>query len=485
MGVGRNFPKKADVRTSFAQCHAPTVDRCDVARVTIDMLPDVALLEIFDFYVDVAWIEAWYTLVHVCRKWRDVVFGSPRRLDLRLHCNAKTPVRATLDVWPLLPIVIWGNGKEMGDVDNIIAALEHKDRICRIDLFYIPSSQFENVLATMQQQFPALTRLQLMFQDETAPVIPASFLGGSAPRLQTLILDHTPFPGLPKLLLSATHLVHLELWRIPRFGYVAPEAMVTCLSVLTSLETFVIQFESPTSLSDRRSRHPPPQTRTLLPILTVLRFKGVAEYLEDLVARIDAPLLDKLDIICFHQLIIDSPQLTQFISRSPKFKAQDEARVVFFDWDVLVTLPQTSNEALKLRVSCRQPDWQLSSLAQVCGSSIPQTHIRAVEHLYILEDRLSDWQDDIENSQWLEVLQPFTAVKDLYVSLKLTQRIAPALQELVEERATGVLPALQTLFFEEALPSGPVQEAIGQFVSARELASHPVTISRWERKDFQ
>jgi hypothetical protein len=205
------------------------------------------------------------------------------------------------------------------------------------------------------------------------------------------------------------------------------------------------------------------------------------------VARIDAPLLDKLDIICFHQLIIDSPQLTQFISRSPKFKAQDEARVVFFDWDVLVTLPQTSNEALKLRVSCRQPDWQLSSLAQVCSRSFPRPFIPAVERLFIVEDGFPrlHWQDDIENSQWLEVLQPFTAVKDLYVSLKLTQRIAPALQELVEERATGVLPALQTLFFEEALPSGPVQEAIGQFVSARELASHPVTISRWERKDFQ
>jgi hypothetical protein len=29
-------------------------------------------------------IQAWHTLVHVCRKWRTVVLGSPRRLDLRL-----------------------------------------------------------------------------------------------------------------------------------------------------------------------------------------------------------------------------------------------------------------------------------------------------------------------------------------------------------------------------------------------------------------
>ena len=53
----------------------------DVARVTIDMLPDVALLEIFDFYEDEIRIEAWHTLVQVCRKWRNLVFGSPRRLN--------------------------------------------------------------------------------------------------------------------------------------------------------------------------------------------------------------------------------------------------------------------------------------------------------------------------------------------------------------------------------------------------------------------
>ena len=171
------------------------------------MLPDVALLEIFDFYVDEERIEAWHTLVHVCRKWRNVVFGSPRRLNLRLYCTARTPVRETLDVWPLLPIVIWVYGHETWGVDNIIAALEHNDRICELDLFDIPSSQLEKVLAAMQQPFPALTRLRLQSRDETAPVVPASFLGGSAPRLQTLILDRIPFPGLPKLLLSATHLV--------------------------------------------------------------------------------------------------------------------------------------------------------------------------------------------------------------------------------------------------------------------------------------
>ena len=101
-----------------------------------------------------------------------------------------------------------------------------------------------------------------------------------------------------------------------------------------------------------------------------------------------------------------------------------------------------------------------------------------MEQLYIFEKQNSRtlWQDDIENSQWLEFLRPFTVVKGLYISQEFTQRIAPTLQELVGGRVTKVLPALRTLFLEQILPSGLVQ-----FVAARELSSRPMTVSRWER----
>jgi hypothetical protein len=191
------------------------------------MLPDVALIEIFDSYMDGARIDAWHTLVHVCRNWRDVAFRSPRRLNLQLYCKARTPVRELLDIWPLLPIVVKDYGYESWDEDNVIAALEHNDRICDFHLARVTSAQLEKVLAAVQQPFPALTRLQLGSQDGRAPIVPGSFLGGSTPRLQSLVLDGIPFPGLPTLLLSATHLIHLHLWRIPHSGYISPEAMVT------------------------------------------------------------------------------------------------------------------------------------------------------------------------------------------------------------------------------------------------------------------
>ena len=52
------------------------------------MLPDDVLLAIFDFCGDKYELEAWQTLVHVCRRWRSVVLGSPRRLGLQLVCTS-------------------------------------------------------------------------------------------------------------------------------------------------------------------------------------------------------------------------------------------------------------------------------------------------------------------------------------------------------------------------------------------------------------
>ncbi len=354
------------------------------------MLPDVALIEIFDFYVhESEWIDAWHTLVHVCRKWRSITFGSPRRLNLQLYCSPTTPVRRTLTVWPPLPIVIRQYGDPMCGMRNVIAALKHNYHVCEIELWRIPSSLLEQVLASMQMPFPALTNLRLGSKDESAPLVPDWFLGGSAPRLRHLSLRSIQVPELPKLLLSATDLVDLSLRDIPHSAYIPPETMVACLSTLTRLKTFIVEFMSPQSRpqADPEHRRPPPLTLTVLPALTEFKFKGVSEYLEDLVARIDAPLLHSLAITLFHQLLFETPHISQFFSRTLKTKAINDARIVFKDRAVQVSLPLTSgmspDETLSLGISCRESDWQLSSLAQVCTSS--SFLFSSVEHLYISE----------------------------------------------------------------------------------------------------
>ena len=454
------------------------------------MLPEVALLEIFDCYVKQARgrgephkIQEWQKLVHVCRQWRTIVLGSPRRLGLRLYCTDKTPVRETLAVWPPLPIVI-RQYRRNTQMDNFIGALENNERICQIGLFEVTNSQLEEVLPAIQQPFPALTNL-VIWPDwknkfQPLPVFPESFLGGSAPRLQHLWLKRVPFPGLPKLLLTATDLVSLDIRKIPHSGYISPEAMVRCLSTLTRLEQLWLVFESPKSRPVRVTQRPHPPTRSTLLALTSFWFEGISEYLEDFMARVDAPLLDDFYIRLFNQLIFDTPQLAQFLARTPIIQPLVAIHIAFSYRDVKVISPASPRMKFIMAISCRQPDWQLSSLTQVFSSSFPEAFIPTVEHLYISEDE-DDWEpkeDDIEDGQWMEVLRPFTTVKDLYLSREFAPRIVPALQELGGE----VLSSLQNIFLEDLHSPRPVQGAVEKFVAARKLANQPVAVSLWDRE---
>ena len=92
-----------------------------------------------------------------------------------------------------------------------------------------------------------------------------------------------------------------------------------------------------------------------------------------------------------------------------------------------------------------------------------------------------DWKDGIENIEWLELLLPFTAVKNLYLSKQFAPRIAPALQEVTGGGTTEVLPALQNLYLEGFQASISMPEGIKQFVSARQLTDRTVAISLWDR----
>jgi hypothetical protein len=453
--------------------------------IRIDVLPDDVLLEIFYFYVDInssyggrKAAEAWQSLVHVCRRWRSLVFRSPRRLNLRLYCTHETPARDTLHVWPALPLIIRCDMTATPTTDNIIAALGQSNYIFQVHLWIYTDRQLEEVLPAMQVPFPELTDLRLLSFGETMPVtgIPDSFLGGSAPRLRMFILDGFPFPGLPKLLLSASHLVYLRLFNIPHSGYISPEAVVALLSVLSSLEGLSLHFQSSRSRPDRESRRPPPSKRSVIPALTSFHFKGAIEYLEDLVIAIDSPQLDDMQITFFNQIDIDTPRLAQFINRTPNLTKRDA--YVLFDKDFAVV--KLSPGTLRIIILCEEPRWQLSSIKQVCNSSLHP--LSTVEDLSITHQSWKlVWKNDaIENTLWLQFLLPFTAVKNLYLYREFAPGIAATLQDLVGGRIMEVLPSLQNIFVEWLEPLGPFQEKIGQFVAARQLLDHPITVSVWD-----
>ena len=390
-----------------------------------------------------------------------------------------------LDIWPALPLIIQASERyPTRRVDNIVAALKCSDRVCHIELAISNILDWEIHFAVMQQPFPELKYLDFVWHSsiEEMVVVPNSFLGGLAPRLEYLCLEGIPFPGMLKFLLSTTHLVTLRLDDIPHSGYISPDVMVAALSTLTSLDFLSLIFESPESCPDLETRRLPSSTRSVLPILTGFRFQGVSEYLEDLVTDIDAPQLNNLRITFFNDSVFDMPQLIRFISRTPMWSSLEIALVFLHDNTAGIHFRPQTHDHVDLRVStlCEGLDWQLSSLEQVCTSCLPVLSTLRDLHIYDLLDSRPDWKDNIENRLWLELLHPFAAVKNLYIPENISPRIGPALQELTGGRATELLPTLENIFLKGLESSGHVQKGIGQFVTARQVSSHPVTISRWE-----
>jgi len=88
----------------------------------------------------------------------------------------------------------------------------------------------------------------------------------------------------------------------------------------------------------------------------------------------------------------------------------------------------------------------------------------------------------MENAQCLELLDPFTSLKDLYLYQGIARRVCSAFQELSGERATEVLPALRNLFVRgfSSLELEPVQAAMMPFVAARQLSGHPMVVDHWK-----
>jgi hypothetical protein len=112
--------------------------------VTVNILPDDIFREIFAFCIPgrdwnpIGHMKEWQRLVQVCKRWQQIIYGSPRYLDLHLHCSYETPFKKNLSRWPEFPLTVdylidpYGDGD---DNDNdLIAALEQPDRVHHVNL---------------------------------------------------------------------------------------------------------------------------------------------------------------------------------------------------------------------------------------------------------------------------------------------------------------------------------------------------------------
>ena len=84
--------------------------------------------------------------------------------------------------------------------------------------------------------------------------------------------------------------------------------------------------------------------------------------------------------------------------------------------------------SLVFGIICRELGWQVSSMAQLCGSSL---HFpSALKHLDIHIGSpivVLHLQDGVENARWLDLLHPFTGLMDLQLGKGLVEYYALAL----------------------------------------------------------
>jgi hypothetical protein len=456
------------------------------------MLPDDVLLEIFDFYKEDPASQIplvsigpgtwrWKTLIQVCRRWRCVIFGSPRRLDLRVICTDTTPTRTSLDIWPPFAIsILCRHRVDEKNVENVIAAIESCDRIYHIFIDDINGAALEILAAAMQQPLPILQGFGLKSNDESVPVpvLSETFLGGYAPSLEFIGLYGIPFPTLPKLMLSGAQIVGLVLFDIPNSGYISPDVMATCLGELPNLNYLFIRFQSPIFHPFQTATS---CARAVLSALTDFAFYGISEYFEALVAQIDTPLLNDLTVSFFVEPTFYIPQLRHFIGRAERLKPFNPARMECSDGAIGITCGFPRR--FELRIRCERPDWKLSSMTQILGQQLPL--LSHVEELEIFQSPHAniEWMDnpDMNPSLWLDLFHLFITLQSLYVSEKLVPTVAAALQELTGGRTMEVLPALHGLFLEGIQPCGHKEEGIKSFINSRELSGHPVTLQSWKR----
>jgi hypothetical protein len=422
----------------------------------------------------------WRKLAHVCRRWRYLIFDLSSHLDMCLLLTNDSPSINTLSHLPPLLLVIDYSDRTrttaQKDEDNVRFGLQRHGHVRRVVL-RAPSSSLRMWLEQMNQLFPRLRDLSLFSTttEEMSLVLPEAL---QAPDLRRLSLHGIGLPKELTLLSSTIALSTLTLTHIQHSSYFPPGHLVTQLQGLPHLEELSVGFAIPIPLpSSEGEMLPAPMPPVTLPTLRRLTFRGVGVYLDNLVAQINTPLLERLNLTLLFELAFTLMNLTEFIHRTEGFGCL-VARVIFNKDGVTIdagSYEQWGIGRLTLHVSCEPLDWQIDSATQVCGTL--GNVLSVVEKLTLdldVDGMRLEWESTLDNMLWHELLLPFIGVKKLQIGSSLTLELSQALQSVPEALILELLPELQEI--DVQLEIDDANQAFSVFLKTRESFGRPVVL---------
>ena len=425
----------------------------------------------------------WYSLSHVCQRWRRVILGSASYLGLSLVCTNGTPVAEMLAHSPSLPLDFDYIEEDIEisaeDEEGAILALKQYNRLRRVR-FDMSATSLQNLIVAMDDEYPILEYLIIRrpFDDRNSiSQIPETL---QAPNLRHLYLVGFALPMGCRLLTTAVGLVTLGLDMAHPSTYFHPNILLRWLSFMPQLETLVVyfQFPVPNRGVERQLTHTPIAMPITLPNLHVFDFSGVGTHLEALVHRITAPRLESLRIFFFNQLTFSVTRLLQFVDATENLTFKS-AKFRFFDDQLDVEVyPHEDAEmfALSIIVFCWHFDWQVSSAAQIFKSLSPL--FSAVKHLTLEhEAHLQSFEEhnEADRTEWRQLLGSFRNAKTLRLDEGLVEELSRCLELDDGELPLELLPELQELTY---FGSGNSGEPFTSFIDARQVAGRPLTLVR-------
>ena len=430
------------------------------------------------------WVNGrwWYRLVHVCQRWRNVIFRSSSYLALSLVCTNGTPVADMLAHSPHLPLVIDYSYKYRDltaeDGKGAILALKQCDRVRGVRLF-VPTTTLQALIMAMDEEYPILEYLIIQRTLEDSTIVEFSKTL-QAPHIRHLTAIGFALPIESQLLIAAVRLVTLLIATSPS-TYLHPNTLLRWLSSMLQLETLVIAFfhffHIPNPDKYKPLTHTPIITPATLPNLHLFKFRGRLSFMEALVHHITTPCLEKLKIITDDHFTFFVPHLVQFMNTTETSRF-DSAKFVFLDGHADLKLYSRGVDldevyALSLTVEISHPIWQVSSMAQI--SNALGEAFSVVEHLAL--EQVDTPYPDVDPTEWRQFFRPFNTVKTLLIAEQLVENVSRCLQLDDGEVPLELLPDLQEITYSGS--GNQTGDEFTSFIDARQNAGRPITLTRY------